>query len=158
MSENEQVDLLAPMVFKEEQIAIPVTVQGKEYVLKEATGDAATKYRERILRATVLGPDGKPTKMNGVASADPYLLSLCLFTKNGHPVPESTIRSWSNRVYKALFERLLTISEMEVQQETIEALEEKLTELKRQQESAKNVPDDSLAGSESPESLATADQ
>lgn len=93
-----------------------VTVDGKPYVLREATEDVACKVQNARIREMSLGADGKPTALRNVADADPYFLSLCLFEDNGKgkvPVPLQTIRAWPARVVKPLVALAKKISRME---------------------------------------------
>ncbi len=91
---------------------IPVQVGDKKYTLREATGDAACLYRNAMLRCTKLGPEGKPETITGIADAEPYLVSLCLFNEGNKPVPVATIRKWPARVQTALFDKAKEISEL----------------------------------------------
>jgi len=114
-------------------ITVPVTIAGQAYELREASGDASAKYRNAMLACSTLGPDGKPTKMEGLADVDFYLLSLCLFNMaTGNLVPECEIRSWPNRVCEVLIEELKEISGMS----------EQVVE-----DSTKNSPDATTVGS-----------
>ncbi len=138
-------------------IEVPVKIQGKKYVLREASGDAACKWRNMLLKSTKLGPDGRPTSIDGMADSDPYLVSLCLFEvtdKGDKAVPLHTIRAWPNRVQKDLCERAKAISCLEEQQDTKEALVEKMDRLKEQlatmedkDELLKKPPVDGMVGS-----------
>ncbi len=144
-------------------ITVPVTIGGKKYVLKEASGDAAVKYRNCLLKATKLGPEGKPSSIDGMADAEPLLVSLCLFqiatsvNKLGDavtaelPVPIHVVRGWKNQVQKGLFARIKEISDLD-ENETKEILEKRLAETQRkldalngktdgeEEGNAKNVP------------------
>ena len=114
-------------------ITIPVTIAGQEYELREASGDASAKYRNAMLACSTLGPDGKPTKMEGLADVDFFLLSLCLFEKTTNVlVPEAVIRSWPNRMCETLIEELKDISGMSEDDE----------------EAAKNLPSGTPTGSD----------
>ena len=114
-------------------VTIPVTIAGKEYELREASGDASAKYRNAMLACSTLGPDGKPTKMEGLADVDFFLLSLCLFDKAaGSTVSEAEVRSWPNRICEQLIEELKGISGMSEEE---------------QEDSAKNSPVDMTPGS-----------
>lgn len=94
-------------------ITVPVTIAGKQYELREASGDASAKYRNAMLACSTLGPDGKPTRMDGLADVDFLLLSLCLFDVGlGTLVPECEVRSWPNRICEALIDELKEISGM----------------------------------------------
>lgn len=110
MSEQEMVfDSLVPR-------EVPVTIGPKKYVLREATGDVVCRYRNSIMAATRLGPEGRPQQLTGLADTEPYLISMCLFevTDGGEkPVTGSLIRSWPSRVQRALFKRVREISDLE---------------------------------------------
>lgn len=98
----------------------PVKLFGKNYVLREATGAAACKWRNDIFKSTKLGPDGKPVSVDGLADSEPNLVSLCLFERyddgrgqtRERNVPLATIRGWPQRVVKRLFERAKDMSEL----------------------------------------------
>lgn len=149
-----------PMDFTSlEAINIPVTILkgGPTYWLRRATGDAATKYRNYQLRCTVLGAEGNPQKVDGMANADPFLVSMCLWDKEigGANVPEATIKSWDYPIQKALVTRTKEISEL-ADEDTIEALEkqkkkieERLEVLRKGKgdEESKNLPEPSPPGS-----------
>src|SRR5690606_9047229 len=59
-------------------IELPVKYKGKNYVLREADEGAATQYRNLTIKAARM-EDGKITGMDGVADAEPFLISLCLY-------------------------------------------------------------------------------
>lgn len=90
------------------------TLYGKEYVLREASADAACKYRNAIIRGAKFS-DGKISGADGLADAEPLLVSLCLFEKTDkgdRAVPINVVRGWPNRVQKPLFDRIKEISEL----------------------------------------------
>jgi hypothetical protein len=60
-------------------VEVPVKIGSGRYVLREASGDAACRYQNAVLKTTKLGPDGRPTDINGLADCEPLLVSLCLF-------------------------------------------------------------------------------
>jgi hypothetical protein len=114
-------------------VTVPVTIAHHTYELREASGDASAKYRNAMLACSTLGPDGKPTKMEGLADVDFFLLSLCLFDMPGNTlVPECEIRSWPNRVCETLIEELKEISGMSE---------------KELEDNAKNLPNATPTGS-----------
>lgn len=124
-------DLTSEIVFEDlTPIEVPVKIEGKSYILREASGDAACKWRNAQLRAARM-ERGKLANIGNLADCEPLLVSLCLFevidanrsiTRN---VPQQTIRNWPSRVQKALYDRALKISgldtevEDEEQEETI---------------------------------------
>jgi hypothetical protein len=79
-----------------------VTIGGVRYTLHEADGAASVEFRNAMLDATELGPDGKPQKLRGLASADPVLVSRCLRDDKGNPVSLQTILGWKASVYARL--------------------------------------------------------
>lgn len=102
-----------------------IPIGGKEYVLREASGGAATKYRNAVLACTILGVGGRAQTVKGMASVEPLLVSLCLFEvleKGERPVKLSVIEGWPARVQEALFERAKRISNLEEEQAEREQL------------------------------------
>ena len=67
-----------PLSFDLTLATIPVYIGGRDYVIKEATADVAARWRNSLLNATRLGPDGKPISMENLADSEPFLGSLCL--------------------------------------------------------------------------------
>jgi hypothetical protein len=118
-TEDTQVeDCLAPMDLDDAPVEVDVTIGGRPYVLQEASGDAACKYRNALMNCTKLGPNGKAQSMHNAADVEPLLISMCLFRVNPEkpdgqhpPVPLKIIRSWPNRIQKGLFNRIKAISD-----------------------------------------------
>lgn len=75
------VDDLAPR-------SIRVKLGGRDYVLKEASEEAAVRYHNHVMKGARL-EDGKVTSITDMASAEPALLASCLFEmrvdKDGSP-------------------------------------------------------------------------
>ena len=125
----------------------PVKLSGKDYSLREASGDAATKFANARLNCIKLGPDGKPQTVRGIADVEPLLVSLCLFDETGKNVPEATVRSWPARVQKVLFERAKEMSHLD-DLETEAAIVAQITALQKRLEEmreSKNVGSESTA-------------
>lgn len=103
-----------PMTFDEiDLISVPVTIKGEEYVLREATSDAAGKYHDAIIKSTRMS-DGKITGSDGLGGVEALLVSLCLFRrKDDSAVSLTEVRRWPTRVVKPLFERVKEISELD---------------------------------------------
>ena len=104
------------MTFDEiELISIPVRIGGEDFVLREATAEAAGKYHDAIIKSTRMS-DGKITGSDGLGGVEPLLVSLCLFRKKGkeeEAVSLIEVRRWPTRVVKPLFERVKEISELD---------------------------------------------
>ncbi len=120
-----------------EPIAIPVTVRGKSYTLREASSDDACKWRKHLFRAARM-EGGKPVmSLDSLSDSEPLLLSYCVWEtvpdKNGtlgeKRVDLSTIRSWPNRYVRPLFEKAKEISALDEQEETEEQIIKKIAEL-----------------------------
>lgn len=116
------------------------TFREKEYILCEASGDAACKWRNALTQAAKIGPDGRPVALGAVADTEPLLISLCLFEdveeKGQHKrknVQQSVIRSWPNRLQRRLFDTIQDISEL-VEKETPESIREKINSLQERLE------------------------
>ncbi len=103
--------------FSLERQEILVSIEGggevKTYTLKEADGNAAIQYRNRIMEAIRPSAEGQPTAYKGFAEVEPMLVSLCLFNGDGQTVPLSTIKSWPSRIQKALFNKIKAISDLD---------------------------------------------
>lgn len=105
----------------------PVTLGDEKYVLKEALGEAAKKYKNASARSARMS-DGKVTHVENLADAEYLLISLCLFTLNGMPVDLKKIMLWPNQVLTALYDRIVEMSPGLVQKETEEVLTKRLKE------------------------------
>ena len=132
---------------------------GKDYILREATGDVACKFQNKRAKCMKFGTDGKTASIDDIADVDPLLLSMCLFSPNDKtpgtfdkPVPITTIRSWPSRIVKKLVEKAKEISELEDVEETVADLEKKLEaakeKVKAKEETSKNESGSTTDGSE----------
>ena len=120
-----------PLVFDDlEPVEVPVTIKGKDYVLKEASSDAAVKFRNANAAGATLTQDANErTKvtMGSIADSEPLLVSLCLFEvrkddKGNVMINPSTgkavhgavalgwVRGLKNSIVKALFDKVMEIS------------------------------------------------
>jgi hypothetical protein len=112
-----------PMVFDSlEPQEVPVTIAGKQYVLREASEDVACKFRNAAMRAARM-TEGKVVGVDGLADAEPVLVGGCLFekvesehkgeTKVGWAaVGVAAVRTWPARIVKPLFERAKAMSDL----------------------------------------------
>jgi len=143
---------------------VPVSIAGRHYVLREATGDAAVKYQNAVTKCSRF-TDGKFSGIQGsLADTQPLLVSLCLFDVEhlqgstdpklvAKPVAEHVIRSWPYRIQRSLFDRAKELSGLadEETQETltkqIADLQEKLAKLQAEEDPSKNGPDTTTDGS-----------
>ena len=129
-----------------EPIEIPVSIVGVQYVLREASGEAAVKYQNAVSKCSKF-VDGKFGGIQGdLAGTQPLLISLCLFHESSEgsgkfttAVPETKIRSWPARIQKQLYEKADITAQ-------IAKLQKRLEELRKA--SPKNSPSDTMDGCE----------
>lgn len=116
-------------------VEVRVSIRHEPYVLTEASGDAAVKYRNAAMGGAKM-LDGKVVGVSGVADVEPLLVALCLTKivplKDGgedrRPVSVNTVRSWPVRVQKALFNKVKEISEGLEEKETEDTLRKRLAD------------------------------
>lgn len=78
-----------------------VKIGGKSYTLHEASTDAACRYRNKHFSGAKYG-DGKLERMEGIADADPLLLSCCLTDETNKMVTLEVIKKWPERIVKPM--------------------------------------------------------
>lgn len=125
---------------------------GKQYVLREPSGGAVVKYRSALIKASKIGPDGRPTVVSDtLPSLEPLLVSMCVFQidANGKesPVTDAVVQSWPNRLMKRLFDAAKELSQMDA--------ELTLEELKVQQQKLSKIIADKEAGTTDAKKLRT---
>ena len=129
----------------------------KHYRLREATEAIIIKWRNINLKGAKLR-DGKLVSMEGAASGEPVLVSLCLFEVDGDkekPVKIDTIMSWRGVIVQDMYKWIAKVSGLAEEQETeelikkrIESDTEKLNLMKEEKSdsyeeaSSKNLPSD----------------
>ena len=123
-------------------IEIPVTAPGGDrYVLREASAGASTSYDNAKMRAAKMA-DGKLAGFDGMFDAELVLLSECLHPidkgtghvkvdPNGNPwpTPISRIKSWPDRFFKPLLDRLKKISPDLAKEDTVDSLDDQIKNL-----------------------------
>lgn len=108
-----------------------VTIGPSSYILREASGGAASKHKDATFKAVKVNNQTQTSTFGGIADADLVLLSECLFEDKTSadkpdrrmlmPVQLATIRAWPNRIIEPLVKYLKEISGMETP-ETKESL------------------------------------
>lgn len=148
-------------------VEVPVKIGEQRYVLREASEEAARQWNNAKLRAARMNADGKTTSIEGLADAEPLLVSLCLCLidpktgeirtdRNLNPVTVAlaTVLGWPARVVKPLYEKALAISNLDGKDtpEALEAaianLQERLAKL-RGEDLSKNSPSATTTSSDS---------
>lgn len=118
---------------------VSVSIKGDKYALIEANGEVVVKWRNMLLKGTKIGSNGRPSSIETVAEAEPYLVSLCLYyadkntgsvplNKDGEPdpkflVPIQRIKKWPNYIQMDLFKRAKEISRID-EEESVDKLKE----------------------------------
>lgn len=155
----ESVDL-EPIVYDDlAPTYVEVSLAKKNYVLMEASGDTAAKYKSKSARCYRLSQEGNLAGIEGIGELEPFLVSLCLayasvedskkpmMDKGGNPVlvPMSTITKWPAYIQKNLYDRIRKISPSLVEKETAETLTKRIkadTERLKALEQGKDSPED----------------
>jgi len=127
-----------------EPVRLSIKIGKKPFVLCEADGDAGAKYRSAAARSARLN-DGKVIGVEGIGDIEPLLVSRCLYYADEqgrlrvddddkpvrkYLVEEGTIRSWPDRVQKALFNKVKEISGLD-ETDTIEKIEKQIANLQK---------------------------
>jgi len=82
---------------------------GVDYLLRQASGGAAKRFRNERLARYIVGSDGRIIGMKDTYDLEPLLVHLCLFNldKDGNPtvpVHQNKIESWGENVVEKLFQ------------------------------------------------------
>lgn len=111
------------MELSAEFVEVAVTIDGQQYVLKEASEGASIVYRDAHVKAArIKEVDGgtRESSFGNLADSDALLVSMCLFKvgagKDGGslaPVDVRTVKSWPTRVVKQLYKKVREISDMQ---------------------------------------------
>lgn len=135
-----------PMDFPDlERVLIPVKLGKKNYVLAEASEDAAVKYNNASMKATKFNEEGKAVSVDGVADVEPLLVSMCLFEADDQGKPQydkegnligavalGFVRSLPARIVKPLFERAQAISGLSQKTKTVMDIDKEIAKLYKQ--------------------------
>ncbi len=118
--------------FSAEPVKIPVTINGNPYVLREASEDAYTAYRNVSAKSIKHNEDGG-AYFDGGQEADTLLLQRCLFEvlKNSsgdveQPVKLDFVRGLPRRITKTLYLKLREMSGLDEESETVETLTKRI--------------------------------
>lgn len=143
-------------------IEVPIAIGDKKYILKEADGEASTKYRNHRASCMKFNPEGGWTGISGpVNDAEHILISSCLFEiydQNGEirrrPVIFEQVKRFPHRIQKALFEKAKEISGLEddqkpeVLEKQIVLLQKRLEQKKGSEDQVKNLSSSTPGGSD----------
>lgn len=108
---------------------IPVRFRGRDYVLREATAEAAARYRNAFFQCGKM-VDGKVVGMEGMADLEHLLVSLCLLeTADGQTVPKEEVATWPSRIVKKLFNAAKRMSDLDEEEDTVESIDARIKDL-----------------------------
>lgn len=142
-----------------------VEIDGKNYLLKEATAADAKTYRSSAMKSFRFGEEGNPESIvgEGLAEAEVLLVSMCLYEKvvneasgetNLSKVGKAKISSWPSRVVKALFDKAKEISDMDEDSDIDglikqrDKLDKQIKKLQEKEETRKNSQGTTTDGSD----------
>ncbi len=124
---TEAEDLGAEIVFDSPlPVEVPISFRGSKYLLVEASGEVACRYRNAILAASKLSRDGKTVSINGLADTQLLLISLCLFEAEPRKaVKLDELKKWPAKFLEVLFTRAKAISGIDSKETKEKLLAEK---------------------------------
>jgi hypothetical protein len=100
---------------------------GKNYILREASEDAARKYRNSAVRAAKMS-DGKIVGMDGVGDVQSVLVAACLFEEGSNRcVTEAVVRTWPSRVVKPMFDWVKEVSKLDESSNSLDEVKGQIT-------------------------------
>ena len=101
---------MAELVFETTTKEVPVTIDGKPYVLRELNGQGTSEWRKST-GGDVSFVDGKATITN-IRMEDPEvrLLSLCLYNEKNELVTYGVIKTWPQTVLSGLYDAAQELS------------------------------------------------
>lgn len=140
------------MEFEDEELAeVLVKIGAHRYILQEANGDVVVQHRNTVLAYTKYTDSGNIASISGIASAEPFLISKCLYTtvpvdkdKPDGPVVKDKlaglafVNNLRHRTMKNLFNRIKEISDMN-DDESVEALTKQRDELNKKIAAIKEI-------------------
>lgn len=123
---------------KRVQITDPKTRAVGDYLLVEASGEAAIEYQNMIAAATRYNKAKEEVEIKGVANCQPRLISRCLYRviqdqprEKWPKVDEMVIRRWNNRAQKMLFTWIRDNSDL-ADDQTVEEMQKAKERLQQQ--------------------------
>ena len=129
---------MEPMEFDITRMEIPVKIDGKNYILREASVKEAKQWRGSIL-ASQFQKDGQQGLKPTLADSEPLLVSLCLTQEDGAAVSKDVIETWPAKVVRRLFDKIKEISDLNEKPATLNDLEK---ERERIEAAIKGIKDD----------------
>lgn len=125
-------------------IQVPITIRKVKWILLEASGDAATRFKNANMAAGRFSPDGQRISLVGLADSEPLLVSLCLYKAdkdgnlpvdaqgNADPRARASIefvKAQPNKFQRQLFDIIKEISPDLDETPTIESIDKQIAKL-----------------------------
>ena len=109
---SEQFDF-STLQTQQETVTLP---DGKQYILKEASGAAVAKWRNAQLDGAAFNDEGKVSKPgNSVGNLPLLMVGECLFDAEGkNKVPPYIVAGLPEKILSKLYDWVLTASELQV--------------------------------------------
>lgn len=124
----------------------PFLIGSTSYILREASEDAYTAYRNVSMKSMKL-LEGNTTVSEGGQEADGVLIQRCLFqllNNNEVPVKHDFVRGLPRRVTRKLYDKIREISAMDVDEETTEFLTKRIERDTKKLDALKRGEDSSV--------------
>lgn len=94
---------------QEEKVHIRIRGKVTTFVLRELLSSELSKWRKGNSGRVRLDR-GRTVTVNDSEGVEESLISKCLFTEGGKPVPRSTIEGWGSSVVQMLFSKCVRIN------------------------------------------------
>lgn len=89
---------------------ISLTIDGKDYVMRELTGKTKGMYLNSMGKIIEVSPEGKVKGIKDFSGLECHLLKLCLFDEDDNLVSVDTMSIWPSSVLGKLFEMAQELS------------------------------------------------
>lgn len=108
---------------------VRVELDGEFYVLRTPTEGAMARFQSARYKGARVVNERVEADLDRIVTSQSLLVSLCLFTEQGKPVPQSRIDAWPAQVVAALFERAHAMAQRD--RKTAESLEAEIAEAQK---------------------------
>ena len=95
--------------------SFPFRTGGKDYLVKEANGEAVIAYRKSILRSAKRGKDGSLNVGADLPDGEIQLIADCVFSQEDgkeKKIGKATVLAWPSRVLSWVFSKVKEISDL----------------------------------------------
>jgi hypothetical protein len=107
---NEREREMAELVFKTTLKEVPISIDGKSFVLRELDGRQKGKYLNKMGGRIVLNNKGEVSSFKDYAGLESTLLEQCLYDEDEKLVPASMMEGWPSTMLTMLFDQAQILS------------------------------------------------